>query len=124
MTTEVEIIVERVKNLGDAIARIGNETRQHEVHISDIQRKLVGLDQTALRSNEALGRLTSATEQLTNSIDKQQRVFQEHLLKDAHDEAKIGRQAIWLWASAIVGGAGWIIALLGGEFAKLITGAT
>jgi hypothetical protein len=117
-----EEIQAQVQRNADAIRRIGQESRTHEVHISDLDKRVTVGEQWRASLDKSLDRLTAASERLAETMDKNRIEFQAHLLKDAHDESRYTRQSIYLWLSLVGGGAGWLMAVFGGAVTHLISG--
>lgn len=114
----VEELAATVARQGEAIKRIGTESREHAVHIADLQKRVLdgeysrkGLAQTIERLTEVAEQLTATMREHYGEFRQLTDSFQQHRLQVARSESSVSRQAIWLWLSLAGGLCGWLAAL-------------
>jgi hypothetical protein len=118
-----QALLDQVARNAAAIKRIGQESREHQVHISDLDKRIAVGERWRESLDGSIVRLTAATEKLSCTLEEHLSHFNEHLIKDAKDEGKLTRQAIWLWASLVGGGTGWVLLLASGALQQWLLGS-
>lgn len=116
---QLEEIEQRCQKTADAMTRIGVQVRTHDVWIRELRQQASEQDRMLQEATDAAQMMTATAARFERFIERHEDHNQRHfdamkfgleklnldvrqvLVDRARDEAKVSRQAIWLWVSAV-----------------------